>query len=112
MSPTKAHRGTLTLWDDECCTGEAGSTTADDLSTVDHPDDEHPEDHHNPLGSDLGPCADEHQEQIDADKSAVMLEPPVDASKFEQINEGPAPIVDLADHTDEDVVDASMEIDF
>ncbi len=115
MSPTKAHRGTLSLWDDDCCAGEDGSTTAEDLSTVDGRDDEHPERHQNPLDSDPGALADEHQEQIHADKSAETLEPPVDASKFEQTNEGPATMVDLTDRTDagaEDVVDASTDIDF
>jgi ParB/RepB/Spo0J family partition protein len=94
---------------------EAASTTADDPSTVEDPDDEHPEDHHDPLDSDPSLRADQHQEQLDTDDSAVTLAPPVDASKFEQANEGPAPMVDLPDHTDtgaEDVVDASTEIDF
>ena len=62
------------------------------------------------------------KEQIDTGDSAVTnaishipLPPPVDASKFEQVNEGPAPMADLADHTEagaEDVVDASADIDF
>jgi ParB/RepB/Spo0J family partition protein len=66
--------------------------------------------------------SDEHQEQIDTDDSTVTnaishisLPPTVDASKFEQPNEGPAPMVDLTDHTDagaEDVLDASADIDF
>ncbi len=49
-------------------------------------------------------------------KSPSPLPPPVDASKFEQVNEGPAPLVDPTDHTTdvgaEDVVDASADIEF
>ncbi|MGH2903562.1 MAG: ParB/RepB/Spo0J family partition protein [Solirubrobacteraceae bacterium] len=94
---------------------EARSTTADEPAADEELDDEHPDDHLNPTDSDPGPRADEHHEQIDTDNSAVTLAPPVDASKFEQANEGPAPMVDLADLTDagaEGVVDASTEIDF
>ena len=69
-----------------------------------------------------GLLRDEDQEQVDTGDSAVTnaishvpLPPPVDASKFEQVNEGPAPMADLEDHTEagaEDVVDASADIDF
>jgi ParB/RepB/Spo0J family partition protein len=90
---------------------DARSTTADDEELH----DEHPEDKLNPLDSDPSLRADEHREQIDTGNSEVTLAPPVDASKFEQVNEGPAQMLDAADNADagaEDVVDASTEIDF
>lgn len=69
-----------------------------------------------------GLLSDEEEEQIDTGDSAVTnaiprvpLPPPVDASKFEQVNEGSAPMADLEDHTEagaEDMVDASADIDF
>jgi ParB/RepB/Spo0J family partition protein len=49
------------------------------------------------------------------DAASESLAPPIDASKVEQPNEGPAPMVDLADQTlpeGEDVVDAAAAIDF
>jgi ParB/RepB/Spo0J family partition protein len=102
---------------------EASAATADEPDAEDDIHDEYPENHDlNSLDSNPGPCTDEHQEQIDTDDSAVTnaishisLPPPVDASKFEHVNEGPAPMVDLTDHTDagpEDVLDASADIDF
>jgi ParB/RepB/Spo0J family partition protein len=63
----------------------------------------------------------EDEEQLDTDDLAVPevtaepLPPPVDASKFEQPNEGPAPMPDLTDHNEPDaelVLDASADIDF
>jgi len=68
-----------------------------------------------------GLSCDEDEEQPDTvdpavpDVAAEPLAPPVDASTFEQANEGPAPMPDLADHADPDaeyVLDASAEIDF
>jgi hypothetical protein len=76
-----------------------------------------------------GLLSDEEEEQLDTDDPPVPdvieapLAPPVDASTFEQPNEGPAPMPDLPDDTDpepdgeavpgaEDVLDASAEIDF
>ena len=66
-------------------------------------------------------ASEQQQEETGTDDPAVPLPAPVDASKFEQPNEGPAPMVDLPDQADqtdqtdagaEDVVDASAEIDF
>jgi len=90
--------------------------------TPDEPDAEieHPED------PDGGATPGEDTEEIDTDHCPhEKLMPPVDASQFEQANEGPASMVDLADHADpevedivdgsapaEDVVDASAQIDF
>lgn len=72
----------------------------------------------------------EEEEQLGTDDPPVPvvieapLAPPVDASKFEQPNEGPAPMPDLKDDTDpepdvesvvpgpEDVLDAAEDIDF
>jgi ParB/RepB/Spo0J family partition protein len=68
----------------------------------------------------------EEEEQLGTDDPPVIeapLAPPVDASKFEQPNEGPAPMPDLPDNTDpepdgeavpaaKDVLDASADIDF
>jgi ParB/RepB/Spo0J family partition protein len=74
-----------------------------------------------------GLLSDEEQEEVDGDEPPVPdvievpLEPPVDASRFEQSNEGPAPMPDLTEDADlepdavpgaEDVLDASAEIDF
>jgi ParB/RepB/Spo0J family partition protein len=119
----REHKEALTALADAQCRTEASSTTADEPDVEDDLRDEHPENHDlNSLDSNPGPCTDEHQEQIDTGDSAVTnaishipLPPPVDASKFEQVNEGPAPMADLADHTEtgaEDVVDASADIDF
>jgi ParB/RepB/Spo0J family partition protein len=119
----REHKEALTALADAQCRAEASSTTADEPDVEDDLRDEHPENHDvNSLDSNPGPCTDEHQEQVDTGDSAVTnaishisLPPPVNPSKFEQVNEGPAPMVDLADHTDagpEDVLDASAEIDF
>jgi ParB/RepB/Spo0J family partition protein len=60
----------------------------------------------------------QQEEETGTDDPAVPLPVPVDASQFEQPNEGPAPMVDLPDQADqadaggENVVDASAEIDF
>jgi len=72
-----------------------------------------------------GLSPDEDEEYSDTDDPAVPdatvepLAPPVDASEFEQLNEGPAPMPDLTDHTEPDadpdaepVLDASADIDF
>ena len=72
-----------------------------------------------------GLTCDADEEQPDTDDPAVPdvktdpLAPPVDASTFEQANEGPAPMPDLTEHADPDadpdaeyVLDASAEIDF
>jgi ParB/RepB/Spo0J family partition protein len=119
----REHKEALTALADAQCRTEASSTPADEPDVEDDLRDEHPENHDlNSLDSNPGPCTDEHQEQIDTGDSAVTnaishipLPPPVDASKFEQVNEGPAPMAGLEDHTEagaEDVVDASADIDF
>jgi ParB/RepB/Spo0J family partition protein len=119
----REHKEALTALADARCRTEASSTTADEPDVEDDLRDDYPENHDlNSLDSNPGPCADEHQEQIETGDSAVRnaishipLPPPVDASKFEQVNEGPAPMADLEDHTEagaEDVVDASADIDF
>jgi ParB/RepB/Spo0J family partition protein len=76
-----------------------------------------------------GLLSDEEEEQLGTDDPPVPdvieapLAVPVDASQFEQPNEGPAPMPDLTDDTNpepdveavpgaEDVLDASAEIDF
>ncbi len=105
---------------------EANSTPADETN-AEEVHDELPQKHDvNSVDSDPGPADGQHQEQLDSldgddpratcSKSHSPLPQPVDASKFEQVNEGPAPLVDPTDHTTdvgaEDVVDASADIDF
>jgi ParB/RepB/Spo0J family partition protein len=119
----REHKEAQTALSEAKTRAAANPTTADEPNAEDDLDDEHSEQlDANSMHPNGGPSTDEHQEQIDTDDSAVTnaishisLPPPVDASKFEQVNEGPAPMVDLADHTDagpEDVLDASAEIDF
>jgi ParB/RepB/Spo0J family partition protein len=100
---------------------EARSKTADERNAEE-------EDDVDSVASDSG-SANGDQEQLDSLDSGdptvgsaishAPLAPPVDASRFEQVNEGPAPMVDLADQADaaspavlEDVLDATAEIDF
>jgi ParB/RepB/Spo0J family partition protein len=83
---------------------------ADELDT--DGDLEYPQDDECDLTqADGGASTGEQPDQLDADDSAELV-PPVDASQFEQVNEGPALIADDAAAGAEDVVDASEHIEF
>jgi len=103
----REHKQALKALADDKSRAEAA---ADELDT--DGDLEYPQDGECDLTqTDGGASTGEQPDQFDADDPAELV-PPVDASQFEQVNEGPAPIADDGAVGAEDVVDASAHIEF